>query len=82
MKKKFKDSILINIILIAVAVIFLILGNNSNTVMASEVVDSAYYVEANGNVFITIAKLCDDACYFLISGILNIIEKIFETLLG
>ncbi len=70
------------IVVLAVSVIFLIVGNNSNTVEASEVVDSAYYVEANGNVFITIAKLCDDACYFLISGILNIIEKIFETLLG
>lgn len=70
------------VLVLAVVIIFFITGNLDNTKEVSEVVDSAYYVEANGNVFIMIAKLCDDACYYLISGILSAVEKIFGTLLG
>ena len=43
--------------------------------------DTAYYVEANGNIFVKIAKLCDDGCHYVISMVLGGVESIFSSFL-
>jgi len=62
-------------------IVFMIFGSQDKEVLAV-VNEGAYYVEASNNVFSLVAKLCDDACYYLISSILGAIEGVFGNFLN
>lgn len=44
--------------------------------------DSAYYVEANDNIFVKLANICDDCCYYLVDMMFGGVETIFSSFLG
>lgn len=43
--------------------------------------DASYYVEADGNIFIKLADICDDCCYYAVDMIFNGVERVFSSLL-
>lgn len=85
MKKK--NSVFI-VLIIFIAVIAISIGlsskasNDSIEDVKTMEYDSAYYVEADGNVFIKLANICEDCCYYVVDIIFSGIEKVFSSLLG
>ncbi|MBQ3252940.1 MAG: hypothetical protein IJA65_00150 [Acholeplasmatales bacterium] len=74
---------IIGVAIIFGIIIFSISGDNDSKEAASmdTADDTAYYVEANGNIFVKIAKLCDDGCHYVISMVLGGVESIFSSFL-
>ena len=72
--------ILIGVIILGIA-IFAITNNDTKEVSNDSSNDTAYYVEANGNFFVKIAKLCDDGCHYVINLVLDGVENIISAFL-
>ncbi len=68
--------------IIIVFLIVLVIGSIIFISNDSSLNDESYYVEANGNVFIYIAKLCDSGCYHISSFLLGGLENFFGNLIG
>lgn len=85
MNKKTSIIIIIIIFIIIVAItLSLSSGSNENNIEEVGIVDydSSYYVDTNGNMFIKIANICDDCCYYVVDIVFNGIEQVFSSLLG
>lgn len=57
-------------------------GSNQEAVEASVDYESAYYVEANNNVFVKLARVCDNCCYYVVDMVLGGIESVFSSITG
>lgn len=68
--------------IIIILLIILVIGSIIFISNDSSLNDESYYVEANGNVFIYIAKLCDSGCYHVASFLLSGLESLFSNLIG
>ena len=70
---------------IGVFIIVLILvftGDSSVESSTSTDYDNAYYVEADNNLFIKVAKLCDEASYYIVDIVLKGIDSVFSLIGG
>lgn len=82
-----KNGIIISVIIfIVVIIISIALTNKSKSDSIEEVAkqeyDSSYYVEADGNIFIKLANICEDSCYYAVDIIFSGVERVFSSLLG
>ncbi len=57
-------------------------GGKDNTEEVGTDYDSSYYVEANDNIFVKFANLCDDCCYYVVDMLLGGVETIFSSFTG
>lgn len=81
-----KNGVFIGVIIfIIVIVISIALSNKTKDDSIEDVsvseYDASYYVEADGNIFIKLADICDDCCYYAVDMIFNGIERVFSSLL-
>ena len=74
-KLKNKRIVIIILIILVIGSIIFISNDSSNN-------DESYYDEANGNVFIYVAKLCDNGCYHIADFLLGGLESLVSNLIG
>lgn len=78
MNKK-KAFILLGIVLLLVFVGSSIIGKSEEV---SEDYDTAYYVEANGNLILKLAKVLDKSCFYVVDILISGIGSIFNIIIG
>lgn len=77
-----KRTIYIFVVLIfVIAVILTISGGNDAVAVAQTDMTSSYYVEADGNIFVKLAKVIDDLCYYAIDIVFGGIGSLFSSFL-
>lgn len=83
MNKK-KIGYFVAAVFIIVVFISIMISNKEagGTAEASGDYDSSYYVEANDNIFVKLANICDDCCYYLVDMMFGGVETIFSSFLG
>ncbi|MGM9969155.1 MAG: hypothetical protein ACI35S_02030 [Anaeroplasma sp.] len=69
-------------ILIFISIMFIFNGKNTDVAVDDDTNDTSYYVEADNNIFVRVAKLFDEICSYIINLVLNGIESIFSVILG
>lgn len=79
-RKGVYSIILIFVVIVAISV--MISSSNQEAAETISDYDSSYYVEANNNVFVKLAKVCDDCCYYVVDMVLGGIESIFSSMTG
>lgn len=67
-------------ILLLLVAMFFVLGDTTKEVSSDY--DSAYYVEANNNVFVKLSRVIDDCCYYVVDIVLNGVETIVSSITG
>lgn len=71
-------------VIVVVVLAFLFLGSGfssgSSEVSAGE--DTSFYVEDNGNLFIKLAKVTDQCCYFVVDIVVSGVSNVFDMILG
>ena len=81
-----KKKIIYFVLVVFIVVVFIsiMMSNNKSEEVkdVSSDYDSSYYVEANHNIFVKLANICDDCCYYLVDMMLGGIETIFSSFLG
>ncbi len=78
MNKK-KALILLGIVLLLIFLGSSIIGKSEEV---SEDYDSAYYVEANGNLILKLAKVLDKSCFYVVDIFISGIGSIFNIIIG
>lgn len=77
-----KRTIYILVILVfIIAVVLTVSGGNDAIMVSASDMSSAYYVEADNNVFVKLAKIIDDLCYYAIDMIFGGIGSLFSSFL-
>lgn len=73
---------IIFIFVLIVVLSVMLSGSNQEEVEASTDYESSYYVEANNNVFVKLARVCDNCCYYVVDMVLGGIESLFSSITG
>lgn len=82
MNKKNIGYLIVIIFIVVVFISIMVSGGENSTEEAGADYDSAYYVEANDNIFVKFANLCDDCCYYIVDMLLGGVETIFSSFTG
>lgn len=82
MNKKNIIYLVVAVFIVVVAISIMVAGPKGDTTEVSEDYESSYYVEANRNIFVKFANLCDDGCYHVVHVILGGIESVFSFFIG
>lgn len=72
-------------ILFGIVLLILIVFGSSMAGQTEEVnqeYDTAYYVEANGNLILRLAKVIDKSCFYLVDIVVTGIGSVFNSILG
>lgn len=72
-------------ILLGVVLLVLIVFGSSMAGKTEEVdqdYDNAYYVEAKGNLVLSLAKIIDKGCFYVVDIVVTGIGSIFNSILG
>jgi len=79
MNKKAFIGIVIAVFILVVA-IGLMSSSNEEIAVSADEYEYPYYVEANDNIFVKLANICDDCCYYLVDMVLGGIESLFNSI--
>lgn len=74
------------VIVVFIAVIFISVmlssSNSNDSIEVNSDYDSAYYIDASDNLFVRVANICDDCCYYVVDMLFGGVEAIFSSLVG